>query len=503
MPTIYWNPQYTGPMPTADDTIEFTWGIGSFDTITAKNVVVNGGSIISIGTLNCTGTVNFNNGSQVTVGNVPTVIDTLIVTDGEIVDFTGGVVVKHLILGDGSIVSFNGGLTVQDTFEYGGGSQMHVSGHMDVCGTVVTDTGDVSSLWDSEMKSGTMIFHDQKKPKPCYLAGAFIDTAPGEVKPVEELKVGDTVMDYTDPQAPTQQKIVWVGKGTCTPDLDVPPDEGNVPVIIYAGAFGEHLPCDDLILTPEHMVVVNGVLVPVRVLAHMDWRTVRYHPFWLLMSNTPYTYYHFKTEKHAIVKANGILSESFFDEGHDEWGPGAENKEPVTGGMHTEPALPIRVDIPEIANFVTEMRHRLPEITGHVPAYTPLTPNPELRVPVTGSPVETILPIRFTGKGFVFVLPRKMRDSGVPYKVAFQCKELQRPSDVWPGQTDDRGLLSIRAKFIAYSDMGVQTDIPMSDIDGVLYDGWLGYNAFITVPENTAYLLIQLDNSFPFAGYGN
>jgi hypothetical protein len=104
----------------------------------------------------------------------------------------------------------------------------------------------------------------------------------------------------------TSAKVEWIGRRTV--DCARHPRPETVwPVRVKAGAFGKTVPRRDLVLSPDHAVFVDGVLIPVKYLingasiARIRRRTV--------------TYYHLELPDHAIILAESLPVESYLDLG--------------------------------------------------------------------------------------------------------------------------------------------------------------------------------------------
>jgi T5SS/PEP-CTERM-associated repeat protein len=128
-----------------------------------------------------------------------------------------------------------------------------------------------------------------------------IATAAGPVL-VEALTAGDREVTTDARCAP----IVWIGQRTV--DCARHPRPETVwPVRVRAGAFGANVPVRDLYLSPDHAVLVNGVLVPVKLLinrasiAQVKADRVRY--------------FHVELPRHAVIEAEGLPVESYLDTG--------------------------------------------------------------------------------------------------------------------------------------------------------------------------------------------
>lgn len=133
---------------------------------------------------------------------------------------------------------------------------------------------------------------------PCFAAGTRITTIHGDIA-VEALRVGDTVLavlgDDTEP-------IIWIGRRLI--DCARHPRPHQVwPVCISSGAFGFGLPHTDLLLSPDHAVYINKVLIPVKHL--INGGTIAQTKV------DQITYYHIELRQHDIVLAHGLSVESF------------------------------------------------------------------------------------------------------------------------------------------------------------------------------------------------
>jgi hypothetical protein len=144
----------------------------------------------------------------------------------------------------------------------------------------------------------------------CFVAGTMIATDKGLVA-VEMLRPGDLVMT----RDAGLQPLVWVGIRRLG-KADLAARENWRPVRIGAGALGDHLPERDVLVSPQHRVLVRSpiadrmvdsaeVLVPAKDLTTLpaidradDVKRV--------------TYVHLLFETHQIVFAEGAEMESLF-----------------------------------------------------------------------------------------------------------------------------------------------------------------------------------------------
>ncbi|MEM1389390.1 MAG: Hint domain-containing protein [Pseudomonadota bacterium] len=138
----------------------------------------------------------------------------------------------------------------------------------------------------------------------CFATGTMIDTPDGP-RAIETLKAGDSVT--TSDGAVVAVK--WLGRQTLPIVTNVPwLTEKLTPVLITASALGEY-PSQDLVVSADHGILVDGYLVNAGVL--VNDKAIRV----LAASELPkgFTYWHVETEEHDVIVANGTQAETFID----------------------------------------------------------------------------------------------------------------------------------------------------------------------------------------------
>jgi hypothetical protein len=118
---------------------------------------------------------------------------------------------------------------------------------------------------------------------------------------VEELIVGDLVRTVLRGAA---APIIWIGRREVDCARHGQPRK-VWPVRIAAGAFGPGRPHTDLLLSPDHAVFVDDVLIPIRRL--INGTSIKQVPM------DEVTYYHVELEQHDVLLAEGLPAESFLD----------------------------------------------------------------------------------------------------------------------------------------------------------------------------------------------
>ncbi|MFW6684489.1 Hint domain-containing protein [Komagataeibacter intermedius] len=141
----------------------------------------------------------------------------------------------------------------------------------------------------------------------CFLAGSMIATPDGAIA-VEKIKENDTVLALVNGQH-VPRTVVWAGKAQASVRAGVADDEAGYPVRIRQNAISDGVPYKDMLITTEHCLFFNGRFIPARML--VNGRSVLYD-----YSITSYEYYHIELEEHAIIMADGMLTESYLDTGN-------------------------------------------------------------------------------------------------------------------------------------------------------------------------------------------
>ncbi|MDR7125747.1 Hint domain-containing protein [Pseudotabrizicola sp. 4114] len=145
----------------------------------------------------------------------------------------------------------------------------------------------------------------------CFAAGTQILTGHGEHVAIEDLKQGDMIL--TVDHGP--QVIRWIGSRHLTAGELVQAPSLR-PIRIQAGALGGGRPVFDLIVSPQHRVLINSkivqkmfgekeVLVAAKQLVSIDGIDV-------VNEYDDVTYYHFLCDQHESVFANGVQTESLY-----------------------------------------------------------------------------------------------------------------------------------------------------------------------------------------------
>jgi hypothetical protein len=134
----------------------------------------------------------------------------------------------------------------------------------------------------------------------CFLRGTNIATPAGE-RAVETLQIGDLVTTLDG----SAKQIKWIGHRTYEAEFGAA--EAFVrPVLFRAGSLGGGLPVRDLRVSPQHGMLIDGVMVPAATLVN-GVSIVRDET----VQDTQY--FHIELEGHAAILSEGAPSETFID----------------------------------------------------------------------------------------------------------------------------------------------------------------------------------------------
>jgi len=164
--------------------------------------------------------------------------------------------------------------------------------------TVTSQTGTIDTLLNIQ----TVRFNDAAVTVSCFVTGTRLQTEHGAV-PVEALQLGDRLRTA----AGALQPIIWIGRRTFDLTRHIDPDAVR-PVRIAPHAFGPGLPTRHLLLSPDHAVFIDTVLIPARHLVNGTSITVS--------ALEHFTYWHVELAQHDVILAENLPVESYLECGH-------------------------------------------------------------------------------------------------------------------------------------------------------------------------------------------
>ncbi|MDO5620623.1 MAG: Hint domain-containing protein [Paracoccus sp. (in: a-proteobacteria)] len=145
---------------------------------------------------------------------------------------------------------------------------------------------------------------------PCFARGTLIETDRGAVA-IEDLAEGDLVQTRDNGMQP----IRWIGSRHL-PEIALNLNEKLRPIRIKAGALGAGLPATDLLVSPQHRILVRSriaqrmfgtdeVLIAAKQLCQIEGIDIA-------TDLAEVEYFHMLFDRHEVVTSNGAETESLF-----------------------------------------------------------------------------------------------------------------------------------------------------------------------------------------------
>ncbi len=318
-----------------------------------------------------------------------------------------------------------------------------------------------NSAVPADFPAGATLTYDStafSAPSPaCYQAGTHLRTEHGETR-VEDLRVGDRVVVIEGAEL-LLKPVVWIGQRRL--EIASYADPAMVlPVRIRRDAFAAGVPARDLLVSPDHAIFVDGVLIQAKLLVNggsivQDDNFRRVH------------YFHVELDRHSVLLAEGLPAESYLDCGNRDsfenggntiaLRPDFDTRRDAAAAPHAV-CHPMVEDAGTVRPIWTRLAERSAALGFAAPAPATVA-DPALRVLAGGRELKPVA----SGNGrFTFVLPADATEVEVLSRSA-------APSDLQPWLADHRRL------GVAVSRIGVRSGSEWTDIalDGPeLGQGW-------------------------------
>ena len=324
----------------------------------------------------------------------------------------------------------------------------------------------------------------------CYARGTMIRTPDGEL-PVERLRPGRQVITLVDGQE-VPQTVTWLGHRRI--DLIAHPRPETVaPIRIQRNAIADNMPHRDLMVSPDHAVFVEGMLICARQL--VNGTTIRQELDW-----TAVDYYHVELDDHAILLAEGLPAESYIDTGNSGFFANSGQPMVLHPDLTDETAYPTR-EAGSCAPFVWDeasvrpVWHRLAEraaaIGGPVPQRVTTT-EADLRLMFQGRKIK---PIYGDDKLVIFTLPRRADEVRL-------VSRAQAPTEARPW-LDDRRRLGVRVKRLVLRGPDEVREVPVDhpelvngwwavERDGQVFSRWTDGKAALPLPPMRGLAMLEV-----------
>jgi hypothetical protein len=327
----------------------------------------------------------------------------------------------------------------------------------------------------------------------CFARGTRILTPTGD-RFVESLNQGEMVLALSG-GALTERPVKWLGRRLI--DLTAHPRPETVaPIRIQRDAFADNIPHSDLLVSPDHAIFMDGILICARQL--INGATIRQEK-----GRTSVEYYHVELDAHSILLAEGLPAESYLDTGNR--GFFANSGEPLRlhSDLTGETDYPTR-EAASCAPFVSveasvrPVWHRLAERAAALDQPVPqldTTTDPKLRIIANGRP---LLPSCADGGHYIFVLPKGLPEVRL-------VSHAGAPTDARPW-LEDRRRLGVCVQRIVLDGSGDVQEVPLDhpnlsqgwwavEWDGAAPRRWTDGAALLPLPPCVDPVMLRIDAS--------
>jgi hypothetical protein len=324
----------------------------------------------------------------------------------------------------------------------------------DACGTIVFT---MNNVFLQDAGTTFVIAGPDTIEAVCYGRGTMIRTTDGEL-PVEELRSGKRVITLVDGEE-IPQTVIWLGHRRIDLTTHLRP-ETVAPIRIERDAIADGMPHRDLLVSPDHAIFVEGVLICARQL--VNGTTIRRERDWTVVD-----YYHVELDHHAILLAEGLPTESYLDTGNSGFFANAEAPLVLHPDLTDQTAHPTR-EAGSCAPFVWDEASVRPvwqrlldraTALGRTVSARGTTTEPDLRL-VAGR--RTIKPVFSHSDRVIFVLPGGTSEVGL-------VSRAQSPTEARPWLSDQRRL-GVRVKRIVLRGADEVREVPVDHPD--FTHGW-------------------------------
>ncbi len=345
--------------------------------------------------------------------------------------------------------------------------------------TYVTDGGVTDTLNNIQL----LQFADLQEA-PCFADGTLILTEDGEIA-VGQLRPGMRAVTL-DPVTGARglSAIVWIGRRTVDVGRCAHPALA-APVVFVRDSIGPGAPSRDLVVSPDHAVFVDGMLIAAHRL--VNGRSIR-------QDRTPrcITYWHVELAAHAVLVADGLPAESYLASGNRHRFTRARGMPAVSGAQ--QPCVP----------YVTDSR-RLEPVWRRYADRAGVAAMPETRRDEKHAPTPTLV----VGARTLKLIESSAGRLSVPIprdaagQVATLCADATCPADRMPWE-GDRRKLGLPIRRILAQGPGGTTDVaidaphltagwwpPERDGAGQVFR-WSGQAASLALPPETWLLEFML-----------
>jgi len=265
------------------------------------------------------------------------------------------------------------------------------------------------------------------------------------------------------------------------------------PIRICRGAFADNMPRRDLLVSPDHAILVDGKLIAARKLVNTT--TIRHEKGWNTVD-----YFHVQLERHAIMLAEDLPVESYLDTGNRGFFTNASEPLVLHPDLTEEADNPTR-EAGSCAPFVSDAGSVRPiwqkladraAALGHPAPFVEMTSDSGLRLFAGGRLVK---PFHSENGLYVFAL------AGGACEVRLVSRaNAPTDSQLW---LEDRRRLGICVESIVFRSTNGPQAIPLDhpsllhgwwqvEVNGTALHRWTGGNAVLPLPACEAPIMLEI-----------
>jgi hypothetical protein len=265
------------------------------------------------------------------------------------------------------------------------------------------------------------------------------------------------------------------------------------PIRIQRDAIAEGMPHRDLLVSPDHAILVDGMLICARQL--VNGTTIRPERDW-----TAVDYYHLELDQHAILLAEGLPAESYLDTGNSGFFANADAPLVLHPDLTDETDHPTR-EAGSCVPFVWDEATVRPvwqhladraAALGRPGSQRVTTTDADLRLMANG---RTVTPVFSDSERVIFVLPRGAHEVRL-------VSRAQSPTEARPWWADRRRL-GVRVKRIVLRGASELCEIPVDlpdltrgwwgvERDGQMISRWTDGEAVLPLPAMSGTIMLEI-----------
>jgi hypothetical protein len=292
----------------------------------------------------------------------------------------------------------------------------------------------------------------------CFAGGARIRAARGDVA-IDTIVPGDKVVVVRDGQE-SLEPVEWVGYSHIDIARHANPEDA-APIRFREGAIADGQPIRDLVVSPEHCLILDGLCVPAKRL--VNGGSIVSEP-----DHPPFTYFHLELARHGILLAENTQAESYLDTGnrasfdntdeprllHPTFGVNA-----TSARWETDACAPLATLPEQVAPIWTRLAERSVAIGYPIPK-VPTVSDADIHILADG---QLFRPVSDRDGRCVFLLPAGVTSVSLISRSGI-------PADLMDAARRDTRRLGLRVNWIAVrtgsEDVLIPADHP------ALADGW-------------------------------